>query len=274
MDNNLLQLAESGNAEAQYKVGMAYYNGDGVLQDYKTALSWLAKSVEGNYPAAFGIVGDCFMMGKGVQQDPKQAANFYHFGAEKGDTYSKYRIGWTYWNIGDYEEGNKYLKEASDGGNAKAMCLLGKSYYNGKGVPEDKRMALQLYEESADLGDAEGQYMVAVCHAFGWGTPINMEKAYKYCLLSANQGHKDAQKNLNMFEAGKNDPQAWEQLNNHNSGTTNATTSAPLNSAPAASTATPAPAASGKKKGSWGVAVLWLLLFFPVGIWYIATHEM
>lgn len=45
-------LAEQGNADAQFLLGNAYYNGNGVPQDYNQAISWWQKSAaQGNASA-------------------------------------------------------------------------------------------------------------------------------------------------------------------------------------------------------------------------------
>ncbi len=44
--DSLLQKAKSGNAEAQYRLGNCYYNGEGVNQDYYEAFRWFKASAE------------------------------------------------------------------------------------------------------------------------------------------------------------------------------------------------------------------------------------
>ncbi len=278
MDSNLIKLAESGDAEAQYKVGMAYYNGDGVEKNDAEAAGWLAKSLEQNYPAAYGMAGEFYMQGIAVAQDGKMAATLFAQGAELGDIHSKYRLGWVYWNASSYSEAIPYLKDAADGGSAPAKCLLAKCYFNGNGVPEDKAKSLVLFEEAANDGDAEAQYMAGFCYGLGYGVEVDVNKAYKYTKRSVDQGHKDAVKNLNIFEKALEDPQAYmEQLRaarqQRNQPAKPTSNPEPPRATPSCETPkTSAP--SGKKPGSWGMAILLLVLFVPVGIWYIVTHEM
>lgn len=42
----LIKKAEQGNARAQFQLGMAYYNGDGVKKNYSKAYYWFQKAVE------------------------------------------------------------------------------------------------------------------------------------------------------------------------------------------------------------------------------------
>ena len=43
---SLLQKAKSGDAEAQYRLGICYDNGKGVKQDYKEAIRWYKAAAE------------------------------------------------------------------------------------------------------------------------------------------------------------------------------------------------------------------------------------
>jgi TPR repeat protein len=48
----LRRATEQGNAEAQYRLGVCYYNGKGVEQDYIEAIKWIRKAAEQNYAPA------------------------------------------------------------------------------------------------------------------------------------------------------------------------------------------------------------------------------
>ncbi len=42
----LRQLADQGNAKAQYNLGVLYANGQGVTQDYREAVRWFRKAAD------------------------------------------------------------------------------------------------------------------------------------------------------------------------------------------------------------------------------------
>ena len=44
--------AEQGVAEAQYNLGVCYYNGDGVDQNYTEAVKWLSKAADQGHDKA------------------------------------------------------------------------------------------------------------------------------------------------------------------------------------------------------------------------------
>ena len=65
---DLTQLANKGDAEAQYKLGWIYYQGQVVKQDYKEALKWYKLSAEAGHKGAKAKVGNMHYLGQGVEK--------------------------------------------------------------------------------------------------------------------------------------------------------------------------------------------------------------
>lgn len=64
-----LVLAERGDPKAQTALGLAYYHGEGVPQDYGEAAAWYRRAAEQGYPYAQGLLGYLYFIGQGVYQD-------------------------------------------------------------------------------------------------------------------------------------------------------------------------------------------------------------
>ena len=79
-----LQVAEQGNAKAQFSLGKMYYEGQGVRQDYAEAARWYLKAAEQGDPVAQNNLGTMYAKGQGVRQDPVQAEQWYRKAAEQG----------------------------------------------------------------------------------------------------------------------------------------------------------------------------------------------
>ena len=62
--DSLLQKAKSGNAEAQYYIGRAYYDGNGVKKDYNQAFQWFKSAAEKGITEAQYWMGNCYYEGK------------------------------------------------------------------------------------------------------------------------------------------------------------------------------------------------------------------
>jgi len=93
-------LAEQGNADAQYRMGLIYYYGEGVPQDNKTALKWLTLAAEQGYAEA------------------------------------QYRLGGIFWDVNN-KTALKWFTLAAEQGHVSSQSNLGSMYYLGDGVPED-----------------------------------------------------------------------------------------------------------------------------------------
>ncbi|MBI2881977.1 MAG: sel1 repeat family protein [Candidatus Tectomicrobia bacterium] len=65
----LMELAEQGHASAQFNLGVMYYDGQGVPQDYVEAAKWFRKAADqGDAPAQYNL-GWMYSNGWGVPLD-------------------------------------------------------------------------------------------------------------------------------------------------------------------------------------------------------------
>ncbi len=77
-------LAEQGDADAQYRLGVLYANGYGVPQDYVQAGQWYDKAAaQGNTIAQYNV-GRLYFEGLGVPKDYVQAYKWYYLAGENG----------------------------------------------------------------------------------------------------------------------------------------------------------------------------------------------
>ena len=90
------QVAQDGNARAQYNLGWMHANGRGTAQDYKQAIKWYTKSAEqGNFNAQYNL-GNLYYSGRGAEQNNKLAFSWFMKAAEQGDAPAQYNIGKMY----------------------------------------------------------------------------------------------------------------------------------------------------------------------------------
>jgi TPR repeat protein len=80
----LRELADQGNARAQFKLGKLY-DGQGVAQSEAEALKWYRLSAEqGEADAQYGL-GVMHFVGQGMAKDDAEAAKWFGKAAEQGD---------------------------------------------------------------------------------------------------------------------------------------------------------------------------------------------
>ena len=115
-------LAKAGNADAEHLLGLMYYMGRGVAQDYKQALAWHRKAALKGKADAQYVVGAMYYTGNSVPQDQKHAVTWFRKAAEQG--------------------------------HAEAQNALGLMYrYHVAGVPQDVVLAYMLYNLAAAGGN-------------------------------------------------------------------------------------------------------------------------
>ena len=89
-------LAEQGDADAQYRLGVLYANGYGVPKDYVQAGQWYEKAAaQGLADAQFNL-GWLYASGHGVSQDYVQAWQWYEQAAAQGHAAAQLRLGLLY----------------------------------------------------------------------------------------------------------------------------------------------------------------------------------
>ena len=117
------KAADSGDAVAQYNLGVMYRDGEGVPQDYAEAMKW------------------------------------FRLAAEQGDTTAKYNLGVMYRDgLGvpqDYAEAVKWSRLAAEQGDAEAQRDLGLMYLSGLGVPQDDAEAYAWISVAATSGSED-----------------------------------------------------------------------------------------------------------------------
>ena len=92
----LRPLADQGDADAQYNLGVMYNNGDGVPQDYAEAMKWHRKAAnQGNGNAQFNL-GFMYDRGRGMRQNYAEAVKWYRLAANQGVAVAQYKLGLIY----------------------------------------------------------------------------------------------------------------------------------------------------------------------------------
>ena len=79
-----LPLAEQGEANVQFNLGVMYANGQGVKQDDVEAVKWYRKAAEQGNANAQMILGTVYFLGKGVQFNKALAKEWFGKACDNG----------------------------------------------------------------------------------------------------------------------------------------------------------------------------------------------
>ncbi len=71
-------LAEKGDREAQFSLGLRYDNGEGVAKDEVEAVKWYRKAADQGHAKAQFNLGTCYRNGEGVAKDEIEAYAYYN----------------------------------------------------------------------------------------------------------------------------------------------------------------------------------------------------
>src|SRR5437660_3725612 len=151
----LIPLAESGDAEAQYRLGALRYEGANISDDI--AYAWLEKAAKQNHPDALFYWAS--------YRYPEEPA--YIIGAaELGSTAAQYFLGASF-AAGDSGypkneiEAVKWYTMAAKAGDAEAQYNLGTMILYGEGTPKDIVQGKHWLEESARQGNLSAKRLLA-----------------------------------------------------------------------------------------------------------------
>ena len=148
--NAMAALANKGDAEAQYHVGMMYNNGIGIQQDRSQAFAWFQKSAASNDPLGAYKLG-CYYDGQGVgivESDPDQALKYKLVAAKAGYALAQHDVANLYDRRGNSEEALRWWKMAGDQGYPNALFSLSRVYSAGKGAPRDLSLSYAYFKLS------------------------------------------------------------------------------------------------------------------------------
>lgn len=89
-------LAERGNIEAQFNLGIMYEKGDGVEPDLSEALRWYRLAADQGDALAQYNVAVYYAQGMGVAQDFKESMRWSRLAAKQGDALAQFNIATMY----------------------------------------------------------------------------------------------------------------------------------------------------------------------------------
>jgi TPR repeat protein len=181
--------AGQGDAEAQYRLGAAYYYGNGVARDYVQAVRWFQKSAANGNAKAQYFLGYLYRHGQGVKQDFAAAARWMRGAAERGYARAQCELGYFYYQgtgvSRNVSESLAWYKRCAAQGNSAGQRWLGYQYERGREVPREPAEAVRWYRKAAEQGDLTAALYLARAYRTGKGAPRSYVKAARWYLKIA-----------------------------------------------------------------------------------------
>jgi TPR repeat protein len=129
--------------------------------DYPAAVAiWRPLAEAGDADAQFNL-GQAYRLGRGVPLDLAAAKIWFQRAAAKGHVDAETTLGLLVFQNGERAEGLKWLKQAADEGEPRALLVYGTALYNGDGVPQDRIRGYAYVSRAATQGLAPAQDTLA-----------------------------------------------------------------------------------------------------------------
>ena len=80
-----IELALKGHPDEQYLLGLRYYYGDEVIQDYRSTVELMKKAADHGHKAAPFHLGMMYYTGRGVKKDIKKAHQYFFQSGLRGN---------------------------------------------------------------------------------------------------------------------------------------------------------------------------------------------
>jgi TPR repeat protein len=156
----IVNLANSGDAGAQYTTAMLLLQGEFLPENEEKAVEYLEKAHAQNCIEATYELAVCHHYGLGIEANPARAFELYKTSAEAG-----YSMG---------------------------MTLIGKMYLDGNGTDQNAALAMEWFEKALATEDIEAvayaEYLIGTCYNGGIGVEKNEDTAMDWYRKSAMHG--------------------------------------------------------------------------------------
>ena len=207
---------------AHYNIGLLYYQGKGMEQNYDSAFVHFEKAQELNKSLIAGYA-EMIEFGLGTNKDPGYALTCYEEGISAGeDLYEKaYALRYViqhminndlneeaYKNYQMYiitcsakndEKGSlKYLKASSDAGFVPAMCSYASYLRQGELVEKNLEEAVRLYKVASDAGYLPAMFNYVYTYNL-FDNSITLEEQFKLYKKSADLGFPLSQTTVGAY---------------------------------------------------------------------------
>lgn len=188
------KLAEAGQPNGMFNLGLFYAKGFCVPRDFKQAAEWMRKAEQaGDEDATVLVELYTSMMEnekKAKQGDAEAQAALANGLMKLGGSLEQAGSG------NDYKECVSWAQKSAAQGNTAAMWVLALAYHHGRGVKQDMDQAIAYYKKGADLGNADCMHNLGCEYLSGEHLWKNEKKGFELIKRAAEMGNGLAMYNL------------------------------------------------------------------------------
>jgi TPR repeat protein len=227
--------AESGNRDAQSRLGVMYRTGRGVPQSDRRAFEWFRKAALAGDPAAQHYLGLFYLSGAGTEVDLEEATRWLRRCAEINEPETLLSLAWftlddnhlphaavhtaallrnlaelgtssAQYALGALRrsEADDALDDASlvwlglaaESGHVRAQLELGAALLEASNTPEEAAAAATWFRRAAEQGSARAMRNLGVARFVGRGVERDTAIAFRWFWLAERFGDEVARKDV------------------------------------------------------------------------------
>jgi len=159
------KASEQNHAEANYWLGLCYWDGIGTQQNDEFAFDCFRIAVEQGFIEAQYWLARCYFDGKGVEQSNARAFELFEMAAEQGISEAQYWLACCYFDGTCVEQNNElalnWLEKAANHDHVEAEIRLAECYTQGVGVEKSDEQAFKWHTRAAHKNHVKSQYWLA-----------------------------------------------------------------------------------------------------------------
>jgi TPR repeat protein len=192
--------AEAGDVVAQNQLGDLYYEGGpGIERNFEEAMVWYSRAAaHGNIDAIYSVAW-AYFSGEGVLQSFSDAAVWFEKAVAHCHKKACRNLGKIlYFGLGGVpqhvDRGRKLWEQAADLGDAEAAAIIGKLYMEGDThTPANTEAGVKFLQIAAEQDDGYSMFLLACCYRDGQGVEKNETRALMWFESAREAGFVDVE---------------------------------------------------------------------------------
>lgn len=184
--------ASAGNASSMYAMAVLYHGYIKSFLDLDKAVYWYTQAEEKGHQAAGVKLGQMYLTGDGVEQNPAVGLLYLNKYARKNNFDAYFWLARAHqYGLGveqNSEHAKDLYKQLVEVKHAKSINNYAYMLYQDSSTKRDYKKALSYFERSQKQGSRTAKLNLGWMYEHGQGTSMNINKAMDYYISAATKG--------------------------------------------------------------------------------------
>lgn len=194
----------SSDGDPEFRLGKAYREGRGVMQEPALAAFWLSRAVNKGHLEAHVELATLYADGTGTPQDKARAERLLKKAVEGNLPSAMYELASLYYGhdlrFRDRQQAMALFNTAAERGNVPAQRFLGKASRYGLATTCDGGEASRWWREAAENGDPSSMFSLGELCEEGFGVPHDLDDAGIWYRRALDNGVSEARTPLRRVQ--------------------------------------------------------------------------